>query len=403
MKKSLGKYKSLLLFLISIICALVCAELIIALHIHENNQKTEFFSQISLKRPLDLTNRIHFSAVPTETWENDTNSYITIMDCSIMNTKHYDFSAWTIQVHVPEGTTISNAWNCNITLDNQLLYITPRGSETDVIKHNTEVTFGFMLKSYKAISFNTAKIYGKFRQKLFYTKSFVIILVIIVLLALGMIALSIMYKFYKSRMSQTLEQLKHENKIIQQTMSTFSSFIDNKDPYTRGHSLRVANYTKEMVKRMGYSQTEQQYAYYAGLMHDIGKLTIKDEVLNKTTRLSTDEWEMIQKHTTNGAELLKNFTILPLINDAVLYHHERYDGNGYINRLKGEDIPLIARIVCIADSYDAMATNRCYRLKFSEERIINELKRCAGKQFDPNIVPVMISIISDGTVYKLQV
>ena len=84
---------------------------------------------------------------------------------------------------------------------------------------------------------------------------------------------------------------------------------------------------------MGFSPKEQQYAYYAGLMHDIGKITIKDEVLNKTTRLSTDEWEMIQKHTINGAELLKNFTILPLINDAVLYHHERYDGTGYINRL----------------------------------------------------------------------
>ena len=185
------------------------------------------------------------------------------------------------------------------------------------------------------------------------------------------------------------------------TMSTFSSFIDNKDPYTRGHSQRVANYTREMIKRMGYSPSDQQYAYYAGLMHDIGKITIKDEVLNKTTRLSTDEWEMIQKHTTNGAELLKNFTILPLINDAVLYHHERYDGNGYINRLKGENIPLIARVVCIADSYDAMATNRCYRLKFSEERIIKELERCAGKQFDPDIVPVMISIIADGTIYKL--
>ena len=401
MKKSLGKYKTLLLILISILCALVCAELIISFHIHKNNQKTVFFSQISMKRPLDLTNRIHFSAIATETLENESNSYITIMDCSLMNTKRQDFSSWTIQVRVPENTRISNAWNCNIMLDGQTLSITPRGNENDVIKHNTEVTFGFMLKSNKTVSFNAAKIYGKFRQKLLYTKAFVLILVLIVLIAFGMFALSIMYKFYKSRLNLVLEQVKHENKIIQQTMSTFSSFIDNKDPYTRGHSHRVANYTREMYKRMGFSPTEQQYAYYAGLMHDIGKITIKDEILNKTTRLSTDEWEMIQGHTTNGAELLKNFTILPLINDAVLYHHERYDGTGYINRLKGEDIPLIARTVCIADSYDAMATNRCYRLKFSEERIIKELNRCAGKQFDPKIVPIMVSIISDGTVYKL--
>ena len=401
MKKSLGKYKTLLLFLFSILSALVCADILIAFNIYRNNQKTEFYSQISLKRPLDLTNRIHFSANPTETWENETGAFITIMDCSLLNTKHYDFSAWTIQLKVPENTKIGNAWNCNITLDNQILSITPRGDENTVIRHNTERTFSFMLVSDKAITFNTAKIYGKFRQRLFYTESFVIILTLIGLLILGMFALSVLYKFYRDRMQQAMEQLRHENTIIQQTMSTFSSFIDNKDPYTRGHSQRVANYTREMIKRMGYSPSDQQYAYYAGLMHDIGKITIKDEVLNKTTRLSTDEWEMIQKHTTNGAELLKNFTILPLINDAVLYHHERYDGNGYINRLKGENIPLIARVVCIADSYDAMATNRCYRLKFSEERIIKELERCAGKQFDPDIVPVMISIIADGTIYKL--
>lgn len=401
MKKSLGKYKTLLLILLSIMFALFCAEILIAFSIYRNNQKTEFYSQISLKRPLDLTNRIHFTATPTESWENETDSFITIMDCSLLNTKNYDFSAWTIQLKVPENTKIGNAWNCNITLDNQILSITSRGDENTVIKHNTEKTFSFMLISNKPISFNTAKIYGKFRQRLFFTKSFVIILTLIGLLILGMFALSVLYKFYRDRMQQAMEQLKHENMIIQQTMSTFSSFIDNKDPYTRGHSQRVANYTREMIKRMGYSPSDQQYAYYAGLMHDIGKITIKDEVLNKTTRLSTDEWEMIQKHTTNGAELLKNFTILPLINDAVLYHHERYDGNGYINRLKGENIPLIARVVCIADSYDAMATNRCYRLKFSEERIIKELERCAGKQFDPEIVPIMISIIADGTVYKL--
>ena len=257
-----------------------------------------------MKRPLDLTNRIHFSANPTETLENDSNSFITIMDCSLMNTKRQDFSSWTIQVHVPEDTRINNAWNCNIMLDGQTLSITPRGSENDVIKHNTEVTFGFMLKSKKTINFNAAKIYGKFRQKLLYIKAFVAILVIIVLIIIGMFALSILYKFYKGRLNQALEQVRHENIIIQQTMSTFSSFIDNKDPYTRGHSHRVANYTREMYKRMGFSPKEQQYAYYAGLMHDIGKITIKDEVLNKTTRLSTDEWEMIQKHTINGAELL---------------------------------------------------------------------------------------------------
>ena len=184
-------------------------------------------------------------------------------------------------------------------------------------------------------------------------------------------------------------------------MKTFSNFIDNKDPYTQGHSSRVAVDVREMAKRMGLDEQSQLTIYYAGLMHDIGKLTIKDELLNKTSKLSSEEWGLIQQHTTNGASLLKNFTILPEINDAVLYHHERFDGNGYMNRLSGTNIPLVARMVCIADAFDAMNTNRCYRLKFSEERIISELERCKGKQFDPVLVPYMVEIIRDGTIYKI--
>ena len=205
----------------------------------------------------------------------------------------------------------------------------------------------------------------------------------------------------KNQAAITKQRQEHDNQIIEQTMKTFSNFIDNKDTYTQGHSTRVAAYAREIAKRMGLDQQTQLTFYYAGLMHDIGKLTVADDVLNKTSRLSTEEWTLIQQHTTNGAMLLKNFTILPEINDAVLYHHERFDGTGYMNRLSGKDIPLVARIVGIADAYDAMNTNRCYRLKFSEERIISELDRCRGKQFDPDIVPYLISMIKDGTVYRL--
>jgi putative nucleotidyltransferase with HDIG domain len=205
----------------------------------------------------------------------------------------------------------------------------------------------------------------------------------------------------KNQATLTKQRQEHDNQIIEQTMKTFSNFIDNKDTYTQGHSTRVAAYAREMAKRMGLDQQAQLTIYYAGLMHDIGKLTIADDVLNKTSRLSTEEWTLIQQHTTNGAMLLKNFTILPEINDAVLYHHERYDGTGYMNRMSGKNIPLVARMVGIADAYDAMNTNRCYRLKFSEERIISELERCRGKQFDPDLVPYLISMIKNGTVYRL--
>ena len=203
-------------------------------------------------------------------------------------------------------------------------------------------------------------------------------------------------------MPKEKKQQKRDNEFIEQTMKSFTNFIDNKDPYTSGHSIRVANFTKEIARRMGFDEQNQLNMYYAALMHDIGKITVPDEILMKQTTLSTDEWERIQKHTENGVRLLKDFTVLPIIKDAVLYHHERYDGNGYVSKLKGEQIPLVARIVCIADSFDAMTSNRYYRLKFSDDRTIKELERCAGKQFDPNIVVHMIEMIKDGTVHSLQ-
>ncbi len=190
--------------------------------------------------------------------------------------------------------------------------------------------------------------------------------------------------------------------LIDQVMKTFVNFIDAKDEYTRGHSSRVANYCRALTKQLGYNEEMQQDMYYMGLMHDIGKMTVPDEILNKTSHLSADEWEVIQLHTQNGANLLKDFTIMPSLKDAVLYHHERYDGKGYLHQLKGEDIPLAARIICVADSFDAMNTNRCYRLKYSRDRIIQELNRCAGTQFDPLIAKAMIELIKNGTIESLD-
>lgn len=200
-----------------------------------------------------------------------------------------------------------------------------------------------------------------------------------------------------------LKKQKEDNDIfLDQVMKTFVNFIDSKDEYTKGHSNRVAIYSQALAKQLGLPPETQQNMYYIGLMHDIGKLTIPQDILNKTSHLSSDEWELIKMHTQNGAKLLKNFTILPSLKEAVLYHHERYDGLGYVYQLKGDDIPLSARIVCVADSFDAMNSYRCYRLKYSKDRIIQELDRCSGKQFDPLIAKAMIELIKNGTIDSLN-
>ena len=173
--------------------------------------------------------------------------------------------------------------------------------------------------------------------------------------------------------------------------------IDAKDQNTNGHSQRVAIYSAEIAKRMGMSDEEQEQIYYMGMLHDIGKIGIPDAILKKPGKLTEEEMQIIRNHPTIGGEILKDFTAIQGISDGARYHHERYDGNGYNEGLKGEEIPLAARIICVADSYDTMSSKRVYKELHEENYILSELDQCSGKQFDPEIVPFMIEMIKDGT------
>ena len=186
--------------------------------------------------------------------------------------------------------------------------------------------------------------------------------------------------------------------IIEQALRTFANTIDAKDKYTNGHSIRVAAYALEIAKKLKLSKEEQERIYYIALMHDIGKIGISDEILNKPGKLTEDERKIIMSHPAIGGDILKDFTSLPGISEGARYHHERYDGQGYNEGLKGEEIPFFARIICVADSYDAMSSVRCYRKCMDQESIIAELKRCSGTQFDPKIVEIMLELIQEGRV-----
>ncbi len=185
--------------------------------------------------------------------------------------------------------------------------------------------------------------------------------------------------------------------IVDQSLRTFARAIDAKDPYTNGHSVRVAEYSREIAKRMGMSEDEQEHIYYIALMHDIGKIGIPDEILKKPGSLTEEERQVIQTHVTIGGDILKDFTALDGISRGARYHHERYDGNGYCEKKQGKDIPLVARIIGVADTYDAMSSDRCYRKALTEEIILSELNKGIGTQFDPEIVPYMLEMIKDGT------
>ena len=195
---------------------------------------------------------------------------------------------------------------------------------------------------------------------------------------------------------------KHDMEIISQAIGTFSKFIDSKDRYTNNHSYRVAGYSRLIAKKLGMTETECDDIYYIGLLHDTGKIVIDDKILNKPGRLTSQEYEVIKSHTTKGADILKDFTAIKNITVGALYHHERYDGKGYPAGLMGEDIPLIARIIAVADAYDAMSSTRCYRAQLENDKIIEQLVINKGKQFDPELVDLFLQCIEDGEADSIR-
>lgn len=187
-----------------------------------------------------------------------------------------------------------------------------------------------------------------------------------------------------------------------QMVKTLAGTIDAKDKYTNGHSTRVAEYAKEIAKRVGKSQKEQEDIYYMGLLHDIGKIGVPDEIINKTSRLTDEEYEIIKTHPSIGADILKNVSEMPDIAIGAHWHHERFDGKGYPDHLEGKNIPEIARIIGVADAYDAMTSNRSYRDVLPQEVVRSEIKKGKGTQFDPDFADVMLRMIDEDTDYLMR-
>ncbi|MBQ4379299.1 MAG: HD domain-containing protein [Treponema sp.] len=200
-----------------------------------------------------------------------------------------------------------------------------------------------------------------------------------------------------------IEKQKHEMESIRQqirmgneTIFSIANAVEARDKSTGRHSFRVAEYAVLISQMLGFSEEEQTQIRRTGLLHDIGKIGVPDAILNKTCGLSDEEYKVMKTHTLIGGEILKDFTLIPHVDEGARYHHEHYDGTGYPNGLKGEEIPLNARIIGIADAFDAMTANRVYRKALDMDFVINELKKGSGTQFDPGLVEIMLELIDSG-------
>ena len=197
------------------------------------------------------------------------------------------------------------------------------------------------------------------------------------------------------------KQLAEANKMVEmgkQTVIAIARTVDAKDPRTGGHSQRVALYSKQMAEAYGLSKKECQEIEWSAQMHDIGKIAIPDSILNKDSRLTDEEYAIMKSHTIRGAEILSDFTLLDHVIEGAEYHHERYDGRGYPKGLKGEDIPLYARIIGVADAFDAMTANRVYRKQMDFGYVLGELEKGRGAQFDAQFVDILLKLIREGTI-----
>jgi diguanylate cyclase (GGDEF)-like protein/putative nucleotidyltransferase with HDIG domain len=180
------------------------------------------------------------------------------------------------------------------------------------------------------------------------------------------------------------------------------SAVEDRDPYAYGHSRKVSAYAEALAEAIGLSPEEVSKVSTAALLHDIGKIGIPDKVLNKKGRLNGEDWETIKAHPRLGANIVGNVPHLVSCVSSILHHHERWDGGGYPEGLKGEEIPIESRIIAIADSFEAMTSARSYRPALSHEEVVKELRQGAGTQFDPKLVEVFVGIIEAGLSERVQ-
>lgn len=206
----------------------------------------------------------------------------------------------------------------------------------------------------------------------------------------------------EKKTQEVLAQNEKLEKISMQIVKTLSGAIDAKDTYTNGHSTRVAEYSREIARRLGLSKEVQDDIYMMGLLHDVGKIGVPDGIINKPGSLTKEEYSVIKNHPVMGARILKNITEFPKLSTGARWHHERYDSKGYPDGISGENIPLEARIIAVADAYDAMSSRRSYRNSLAQESVRSEVEKGKGTQFDPVIADIMLEMIDEDSDYDMR-
>lgn len=327
-------------------------------------------------------------------WQLDDGSWGSQYDIHINNKGKYPFVDWHLTMTVPPESRIDSSWNGEYTQAPGLIYVKGDPSALNLtVLPDDSIKIGYVLYTNVLMQSSDFVLTGRFLRNLWRDRIFLITLGTVILFTLVFIVSIILYVFVQ-------RQAEKDDERVMSLLRLCARFIDVRDEYTKMHSSHVAEYSKKIAEVLGYDEDFQKNIYYMGMMHDVGKVLIPREILCKTDRLTDEEWQEMKEHTTYGAEILSGFRDVPGIQEAALYHHERWDGKGYVRGLQGKEIPIQARIIGVADSYDAMHTDRSYRARLSDEVILAEFEKGRGTQFDPEVVDAMIKLLKSNALAK---
>lgn len=373
-----------------------------------------------------------FSTPEDKLWQQADHTFGAQYDGQFFNNTIHTFTDWTVTVKVLHNYWVDSNWNADFSFyytgkkpvpdihssypefsrqyesDENTIVMKkiPSNMATEIPGKNSQRTeqcmIGMIMYTNRPFKIQNITVTGRFIHKPEENPIFNCLRISILATAVAIIILISIQLTVTKKVRQYELRQQTDSEIIVQAFKTFANFVDAKDPYTKGHSLRVAHYAREIARRMHLPEEKQKIIFWCGLVHDVGKINITHTILNKPGRLDDEEYSKIQTHTTKGYEMLKDFDTMPILKEVAKSHHEHWDGSGYCEHLKGYEIPLEARIVCVSDSFDAMNSSRCYDPHKSRDVIIKEFEKGAGTHFDPEIAKIMIEIIKDKSIYKIE-
>lgn len=435
-----GLVKRIFAILATILIVIIIAFLFHVMQVNKFNNLERKVTADSVT--MEVTTDIHPRGLITDSWEkNDAFPnkiiYAKIYEATISNYSKCLLNEWSLRININEDCYINNAWNgvveihqftdkertqvidlrsydaddiiLNYYLAGQDLLIplksgdyiiyypdsSPSSSEVPLKStkdYSGQANIGIIMYSLTGdVNLTDFEMTYKLHKSYFADINGKIYLVLlptwILLMAVGGLIAWIILGFEG--------QLLVKNQMLDDTFNLCAIVADAKDYYHREHSKNVAIYSRIIAEHMGMDKADCDDIYYSALLHNIGNYSVPEKILGKATKLTDEERKIVQMHTVKGAYILETLSSFPHAAEAAMFHHEKYDGSGYPVGKKGEDIPLIARIIAVADAYDNMNREKVYRRKFTKEEIIEEFKAKSGTQFDPAIVDVFLSIIDE--------